>query len=44
MIDLYKKLLELRNLILNINDLKKYSQKLNNIEREITLFHGKIVN
>ena len=43
-IDLYKKLLDLRNIILNINDLKKYSQKLNNIEREITLFHGKVVN
>ena len=43
-IDLYKKLIDLRNIIFNINDLKKYSQKLNNIEKEITLFHGKIVN
>ncbi|MDC6482994.1 anhydro-N-acetylmuramic acid kinase [Candidatus Pelagibacter sp.] len=43
-IDLYEKLLNLRNIILNINDLKKYSQKLNNIEREVTLFHGKVVN
>ena len=43
-IDLYEKLVDLRNIILNTKDLKKYSQKLNDIEREITLFHGKIVN
>jgi anhydro-N-acetylmuramic acid kinase len=42
--DLYKKLVNLRNIILSIKDLKKYSQKLRDIEREITLFHGKIVN
>ena len=43
-IDLYEKLVDLRNIILNTKDLKKYPQKLNDIEREITLFHGKIVN
>ena len=43
-IDLYEKLVDLRNIILNIKDLKKNSQKLNDIEREITLFHVKIVN
>tara|TARA_B100001093_G_scaffold393927_1_gene380612 strand:- start:432 stop:1568 length:1137 start_codon:yes stop_codon:yes gene_type:complete len=43
-IDLYEKLLDLRNIILSIKDLKRYSQKLSNLEKEITLFHGKIVN
>ena len=42
--DLYEKLVDLRNLILINEDLKKYSQKLSDIEREITLFHGKIIN
>ena len=37
-------LLDLRNLILNIDDLKKHSSKLNEIEREITIFHSKIIN
>ena len=40
---LYNQLVEIRNLISNITDLKKYSQKLNELEREITLFHSKIV-
>ena len=42
--DMNKKLVDLRNIILCIKDLKKYSQKLNDLEREITLFHGKIVD
>ena len=42
--NLHNRLVDLRNLILNIEDLKKYSQKLNELEREITLFHSKIVN
>ena len=41
---LRKQLIELRNLILNIDDLNRHSSKLNEVEREITLFHCKIVN
>jgi anhydro-N-acetylmuramic acid kinase len=41
---LHKQLIDLRNLILNTEDLKKYSNKLNEVEREITLFHSKAVN
>ena len=43
-VDLYEKLRDLRKIILNINDLSKYSQKISDIQREITLFHGEIVN
>ena len=43
-VDLYEKLHDLRKIILNINDLTKYSQKISDIQREITLFHGEIVN
>ena len=42
--NLHDQLVELRNMIFNINDLEKYSQKLTELEREITLFHSKIVN
>ena len=42
--DLRQQLVDLRNLILNDEDLNRYSQKLNLLEREITLFHSKIVN
>jgi len=41
---LQKELIELRNLIVNINDLKQYSSRLNKLEREITVFHSKIVS
>jgi anhydro-N-acetylmuramic acid kinase len=41
---LHKKLIDLRNLVLNVEDLRKYSKKLNEVEKEITLFHSKIVN
>ena len=41
---LHQQLIEFRNLILSINDLKLYSAKLNELEREITIFHSKIVN
>jgi len=41
---LHQKLIELRNLIVNINDLKKHSSRLNELEREITIFHSKIVS
>ena len=42
--DLYRRLIHLRYLILNNDDLNKHSQKLNELEKEITLFHSKIVN
>ena len=42
--NLHDQLVDLRNVIFNINDLEKYSQKLIELEREITLFHSKIVN
>ena len=41
---LHQQLVKLRNLILNIEDLKQYTSQLKEIEREITLFHSKIVN
>ena len=41
---LHQKLIELRNLIININDLKKHSSRLKELEREITVFHSKIVS
>ncbi|MDB3938610.1 anhydro-N-acetylmuramic acid kinase [Candidatus Pelagibacter sp.] len=41
---LHQKLIELRNLIININDLEKHSSRLKELEREITVFHSKIVN
>ena len=42
--DLYQKLTNLRDKITNSKDLKKYIVELNLIEKEITLFHAKIVN
>ncbi|MDC3341907.1 anhydro-N-acetylmuramic acid kinase [Candidatus Pelagibacter sp.] len=41
---LHQDLIELRNLIININDLEQHSSRLNELEREITVFHSKIVN
>ena len=41
---LHLELIELRNLIININDLEQYSSRLKELEREITVFHSKIVN
>ena len=41
---LYQELIELRNLIININDLKHYSSRLKELERKITVFHCKIVS
>jgi len=43
-INLHQHLIDLRNLILNFEDLEKYSSRIHEIEREITIFHGKIVN
>jgi Predicted molecular chaperone distantly related to HSP70-fold metalloproteases len=42
--DLNQRLINLRNLILNFDDLEKYSSRIDEIEREITLFHGKIID
>ncbi|WP_023648196.1 anhydro-N-acetylmuramic acid kinase [Candidatus Pelagibacter ubique] len=42
--NLHQQLIEIRNLILSINDLKLYSSKLIDLEREITIFHSKIVS
>jgi anhydro-N-acetylmuramic acid kinase len=41
---LHQELFELRNLIINTNDLEHHSSRLNELEREITVFHSKIVN
>tara|TARA_Y100000389_G_scaffold6602_1_gene6350 strand:+ start:169 stop:1317 length:1149 start_codon:yes stop_codon:yes gene_type:complete len=43
-VNLHNELVDLRNLILNTEDLKKYSKKLYELNRKITLFHSKIVN
>ncbi|WP_435087590.1 anhydro-N-acetylmuramic acid kinase [Candidatus Pelagibacter bacterium nBUS_29] len=42
--NLHQQLIKLRNLILSSNDLKLYSSRLNELEREITIFHSKIVS
>ena len=42
--NLHQELIELRNLILTIDDLKLYANRIKELEREITLFHSKIVN
>ena len=41
---LYQKLINLRNLIHSKDSLIKYSKDLNEVERDLTIFHGKIVN
>ena len=41
---LQQQLIELRNLILSINDLKQHSSRLIELEREITVFHSKVVS
>ena len=41
---LYQKLTDLRDKITNSNDLKSYLNDINLIEKQITLFHAKIVN
>ena len=41
---IYKDLIKLRDKIESSKDLKKSSKELKNIEREITLFHAKVVN
>ena len=41
---IYKDLSKLRDKIKTFQDLKKFSKKIKNIEKEITLFHAKAVN
>ena len=41
---IYQNLHYLRDKILKLNDLKKNKNEIDNLERQITLFHGKIVN
>ncbi len=43
-VSLQQELIELRNLIINKNELEQYSSRLKELEREITVFHSKIVN
>ena len=42
--EIYEKLVNLRNLINLKEDLDKYSKEIETLDRELTLFHGKIVN
>jgi anhydro-N-acetylmuramic acid kinase len=42
--EIYEKLVNLRNLINLKEDLNKYSKEIEILDRELTLFHGKIVN
>ena len=42
--NLHLQLVDMRNLILNYEDLNKYSKELNHLERKITLFHSEIVS
>jgi len=42
--NLHQGLIDLRNLILVDEDLIKYSNRLSELEREITIFHSKVVN
>ena len=39
-----EKLISLRDKIYTLDDLKKYSNELKNLERELTLFHSEIFN
>ena len=41
---IYKHLTKLRDKIKSSRDLKKFSQEIKNVEKEITLFHAKAVN
>ena len=41
---LYKKISTIRDKIFNSEDLKKLSKELNSLEKEITLFHAKVVD
>ncbi len=42
--DIFKKLTKLRDKIKSSKDLKKFSKEIDNVEKEITLFHAKAIN
>ena len=42
--DIYEKLHSIKGKIYNLNDLKKFSNELDDLERKITLYHAKIIN
>ena len=42
--DIYRNLTKLRDKIKSSKDLKKFLKEIKNIEKEITIFHGKVVN
>ncbi len=42
--DTYRNLTKLRDKIKSSKDLKKFLKEIKNIEKEITIFHGKVVN
>ena len=39
----YEEIHNIKEKIFNINDLEKYSKELNDLERNITIFHAKII-
>ena len=41
--DIFKRIHQLKEKISNINDLNKLSLELNDLERQITLFHAKVI-
>ena len=41
--NIYKKYIFLREKIYNSNDLERYKSELLNLERQITIFHAKII-
>ena len=42
-IEIYKEIHSLKENIINLNDLKKFSDELTNLEKKITLFHAKVI-
>ena len=42
--DIYRNITKLRDKIKSSKDLKKFLKEIKNIEKEITIFHGKVVN
>ena len=42
--DFYSKLIDIRDKVSIEDDLKRYSEEIQSLEREITLFHANIVN
>ena len=42
--EFYSKLINIRDKVFTENDLKRHSEEIQSLEREITLFHANIVN